>query len=112
MTKTINSNLQKTNLLKTYLPLLTVSHPKFILIESTPEVLEAPLKPTSERRKVCSVGKNTILKTVKMEIKWTPENINNGMLQYLQDASNLYNESWNKGVNLTLKLSKPEFKKR
>ena len=47
-----------------------------------------------------------------MEIKWTPENINNGMLQYLQDASNLYNESWNKGVNLILKLSKPELKKR
>lgn len=111
MTKTTSSNPQKMNLLKTCLPLLTVSHPKFTPIVSTLEGLLNPPNPKRcKRTKVLS--NQTILKTTKLEIKWTSQNKTNGILQYLHDASNLYNESWNKGVKTLIKMSKPELKKR
>lgn len=93
MTKTTPLNLQGMNWLKTYLQSLTVSPPKCTPIENTQE-------------------KKIIYKTKKTKVIQSEINKEKNLKEYLRGMSDLYNVSWNKGVNLVRDMSKPDIKNR
>ena len=93
MTKTTPLNPQGMNWLKTYLQSLIVSHPKCTPIENTQET-------------------GTLFKTKKTKLKQSEINKEKNLSGYLRGLSDLYNVSWNKGVNLIREMSKPDIKNR
>lgn len=93
MTKTTPLNLQGTNWLKIYLQSLIVSPPKCTPTENTQET-------------------RTIYKTQKTKLKQSEINKERNLSGYLRGLSDLYNVSWNKGVNLVRDMSKSDIKNR
>ena len=76
MAKTNPSNIEESNLLKSCLQSLIVSH--------------RPLHPENKPL--------PLYKTKKTKIVFSDENKTHGFQEYLRDMSDLYNVSWNKGV--------------
>ena len=93
MTKTTPLNLQGTNWLKTYLQSLIVSPPKCTPTENIQET-------------------RTIYKTKKTKVIQSKVNKEKNLSEYLRGLSDLYNVSWNKGVNLVRDMSKSDIKNR
>ena len=90
MAKTNPSNIEESNLLKSCLQSLIVSH--------------RPLHPENKPL--------PLYKTKKTKIVFSPENKTHGFQEYLRDMSDLYNVSWNKGVELLKAISKPHVRNR